>query len=226
MRGLRALRRHCSKSPSVTSKEQRETAASQHKEQLYASVDDLGLSEAGGSPPIHEWVDNGTLLIRGSTYISAIKTSLGVTNTKLRSSRGRVNAPVLCDLGCGKIESLGHILQSRPKFAPETVRHDKVLSLLIQRLNSKHHQTLREPNIRTSAGLWIPDVVVWNLRQSVVLDVQIVFDSSAGESLDRAHSLKRFYYDVGEVRDWTTQRTGLTPVFFGAASWPPPSIWP
>ena len=47
----------------------------------------------------------------------------------------------------------------------------------------------------------------------MVLDVQIVSDSSTGESLDRAHGLKRSYYDVGEIRDWVIQRTGLPPVF-------------
>lgn len=200
--------------PSLTSKEQKEASALQHKNKLYASVDGRGLSEAGKSPPTHEWVDDGTVLMRGSTYISAIKTRLGVANTRLRASRGRPNAPVHCDLGCGRIESLGHILQSCPKLAPErTMRHDKVLSLLVQQLNSKQHQILRKPSIRTSAGVRKPDVVVWNQRQSVVLDVQIVSDSSTGESLDRAHGLKRSYYDVGEIRDWVIQRTGLPPVF-------------
>ncbi len=137
------------------------------------------------SPPTHEWVDDGTLLMRGSSYISAIKTRLGVAYTKIRASRGRSEAPVMCDLGCGRVESLGHILQVCPKLAPErTARHDKVLSLLVKHLTSKKNlKVLREPTVRTSAGARRPDVIVWDQHQSVVLDVQIVSDNSAGNIL-------------------------------------------
>ena len=200
--------------PSLTSKELREQSNIAHKQQLYASADGRGLSEADGSPPTHGWVDDGTLLMRGATYINAIKTRLGVVNTKLRSSRGRAQAPVLCDLGCGRVESLGHILQTCPRLAPErTHRHDRVLSLLLTQLKKHNHQVLREPNIRTQAGLRKPDVVVWNQRQSVVLDVQITSDSSVEKSLEVAHGLKRSYYDVGDIRDWVRTKTGYTPVF-------------
>ena len=169
--------------------------------------------------------------MRGSTYISVIKTRLRVASTKLRSSRGRANAPVFCDLGCGRVETLGHILQSCPKLVPErTKRHDKVVSLLIQQLTRHEHHVQKEPSIRTSAGLQRPDVVVWNRQQSVVLDVQIITNSSNRECLDRAHGLKRTYYDVGEIREWVRTKTGHSPVFatlsIGKASWPPPPTWP
>ena len=200
--------------PSLTSKELHEYANRTHKEHLYASADGRGLSEAEGSPPTHGWVDDGTLLMKGSTYVTAIMTRLGVANNKLRASRGRINAPVLCDLGCGRVETLGHILQSCPKLAPErTKRHDRVLSLLTNQLTKHEHHVLKEPSIRTPAGLRKPDVVVWDQRQSTVLDVQITSDSSLGDTLERAHGLKRTYYDVEDIREWVRTRTGHSPVF-------------
>ena len=166
--------------------------------------------------------------MRGATYVNAINTCLGVVNTKLRSSRGRANAPVLCELGCGHIESLGHIKQTCLRLAPErTHRHDRVLSLLVTQLTKHKHQVLKEPSIRTQAGLRKPDVVVWKKRESVVLDVQITSDSWLEKSLNVAYGLKSSCYDVGEIRDWVRTKTGHTTVFATLTmNWPPPHIWP
>ena len=201
-------------SPPQTSKELRKEACEHQKAMLYASADGRGLSGADVSPPTHSWVDDGTRLMRGSTYISAIKTRLGVANTKMRASKGRPDADVACDLGCGRPESLGHVLQMCPVLAPErTKRHDNVLSLLCKHLEKRKKSILREPSIRTSAGVRKPDVVVWDDIQSVVLDVQVVSDNAAGDALARAHGLKKSYYDVGDIRDWVRERTGHPPVF-------------
>ncbi|MPC91817.1 Retrovirus-related Pol polyprotein from type-2 retrotransposable element R2DM [Portunus trituberculatus] len=181
---------------------------------LYATADDRGLSGTDRSPPTHDWVGDGTLLMRGSTYVNALKTRLGLVNTRLRSSRGRPNAPVNCDLGCGRPESLGHILQSCPKLAPErSRRHDRVLDLLQQQLGRKNWQVLREPHIRTQAGVRVPDLVIWDRQGSTVLDVQVVADNSVGDFLTRAHDLKRSYYDVGDINAWVREKTGHPPMF-------------
>ncbi|MPC84947.1 Retrovirus-related Pol polyprotein from type-2 retrotransposable element R2DM [Portunus trituberculatus] len=200
--------------PGLNSKEQKEANALNTRNALYASADGRGLSGADKSPPTHEWVDDGCLLMRGSTYISVIKTRLGVINTRLRSSRGRPGAPVSCDLGCGRVDSLGHILQSCPKLAPErTARHNQVLQLLVKQLTKKNYTILKEPSIRTTAGVRKPDVVVFDRHQSVVLDVQIVSDNSIRDALVHAHGLKKSYYDVGEIRSWVREKTGLNPIF-------------
>ncbi|MPC55462.1 Retrovirus-related Pol polyprotein from type-2 retrotransposable element R2DM [Portunus trituberculatus] len=179
----------------------------------------VGLSGADESQPTHEWVDNGSLLMRGSIYISAIKTRLGVVNTRLRSSRGRPGAPVHCDLGCGRIESLGHILQSCPKLAPEkTYGHDQVLNLLVKQLEQKGKKVFREPNIWTAAGVRKPDVVVFDIQQSVVLDVQIVADNAGGDALIHEHGLKKSYYDVGEIRSWADLRLLIVRTMEGSVS--------
>ncbi|MPC49623.1 Retrovirus-related Pol polyprotein from type-1 retrotransposable element R2 [Portunus trituberculatus] len=198
--------------PCPSAKEQLKDHSNTMRDALYATADGRGLSGTDRSPPTHDWVGDGTLLMRGSSYINALKTRLGVVNTRLRSSRGRPAAPVQCDLGCGRPESLGHILQSCPKLAPErTRRHDRVLDLLHQQLCRKNWQLLREPHIRTQAGVRVPDLVIWDRQGSTVLDVQVVADNSVSDFLSRAHDLKRFYYDVGDVRAWVRDKTGHPP---------------
>lgn len=41
--------------------------AEEHLRQRFATVDGRGLCEAAASPPLHEWVDDGTLLTKGGT---------------------------------------------------------------------------------------------------------------------------------------------------------------
>lgn len=41
--------------------------AEEHLRQLYATVDGRELCEAAALPPLHEWVDDGTLLTKGGT---------------------------------------------------------------------------------------------------------------------------------------------------------------
>ena len=198
----------------ATAKDLKKGFALATKSSLYASADGRGLQGADESPPTHEWVDDGTRLMTGSSYVHAIRTRLGVASSKLRAARGRPSAPVLCDIGCGRVESLGHILQSCPRLAPErTTRHDKVLGLLANQLKTKGLSVACEPNIRTQAGVRKPDIVVWNNLKSVVLDVQIVADNSSGDFLDQAHRLKREYYDVGDVRAWVSETSGHSPIF-------------
>ena len=79
----------------ITAKERRKQAAITAKQQWYASVDGRGLKGADKAPRTHQWVSDGTTLMRGSNYISALKTRLGVAHTKLRVARGRPAAPVL-----------------------------------------------------------------------------------------------------------------------------------
>ena len=195
------------------SKERRRVACLRHKEEWYASVDGRGLKGTDSNPNCHTWLDDGTSLMKGSSYISAVKTRLGVVSTRLRSSRGRPGAPVLCDLGCGRPESLGHILQVCPVLAPErTRRHNRVLDLLHQQLSRRGYRLLKEPAIRTPAGVRKPDLVLWDDRQSVVLDVQVTADNASGNLLERAHGLKVSYYDTEAIRTWVTDKTGHPPV--------------
>ena len=195
-------------------RELRREAAREHREALYTSVDGRGLREAAGSPPTQSWVQDGTRLMPGHAYVGSVKTRLGLVNTRLRAARGRPSASVLCDLGCGRTESLGHILQMCPSLAPErTRRHDHLLALLTSLLDKRGHTVWREPTIRTSAGARKPDLVVGGDGWSVVLDVQVVSDSGAGDCLARAHALKISYYDRDEISAWVRERSGHSPSY-------------
>lgn len=195
------------------SKTARDQESKRHRNRLYGSIDGRGLAEAPGTAPIHEWVDDGTQLMRGHVYISALKTRMNLVHSRLRASRGRPAAPTQCDLGCGRPESLGHILQTCPALAPErTARHNHVLQLLERLLIKKGWSTHREPSIRTVAGLRKPDLVVWDSVQSAVIDVQVVADSSAGPTLENAHDLKIRYYDNEDIKRWVLEKTGHPPI--------------
>ena len=201
--------------PNTSSAKDLQKAANlHHRSQLYATVDGRGMTESPTTTSDHTWVDDGTQLMKGSTYIDCLKTRLGVINTKLRASRGRPEATTTCDLVCGRIESLGHILQSCPRLAPErTKRHDSTLALLIKMLAKKNLKVIREPTIRTAAGARKPDVIVWDGARSVMLDVQIVSDSACGPILDRAHALKSTYYNTTDISRWVQQETGHLPSY-------------
>ena len=201
--------------PNTTSaKDLFKTANLHHRTQLYATIDGRGMTEAPTTPSNNTWVDDGTQLMKGATYVDCLKIRLGVINTRIRASRGRQGAPTTCDLGCGRVESLGHILQSCPVLAPErTKRHDNTLALLVKILEKKNLKIIREPTIRTAAGARKPDVVVWDGLRSVVLDVQIVADSACGPTLDGAHALKTSYYNTGDISEWVQKETGHLPSY-------------
>ena len=198
----------------ASAKDLHKAADANHREQLYATVDGRGMSEICTTTSNNSWIDDGTHLMKGATYIDCIKTRLGVINTKLRASRGRPGVNTICDLGCGRTESLGHIMQTCPKLNPErTKRHDNTLALLVKILSKKNYKVIREPTIRTEAGARKPDIVLWDGRKSVVLDVQIVSDSGRGPTLDNAHAIKVNYYNTRDIKDWVSKETGHLPSF-------------
>ena len=198
----------------LSAKDLHKAANTNHRRQLYASIDGRGMSEIFTTTSNNTWIDDGTQLMKGSTYIDCLKTRLGVINTKLRASRGRPEANTTCDLNCGRVESLGHILQTCPNLAPErTKRHDSTLALLIKMITKKNLKVIREPTIRTAAGARKPDVVVWDGKRSVVLDVQIVSDSACGPTLDNAHALKTSYYNTRDISSWVQKETGHLPSY-------------
>ncbi|MPC55706.1 Retrovirus-related Pol polyprotein from type-1 retrotransposable element R2 [Portunus trituberculatus] len=69
------------------------------------------------------------------------------------------------------------------------------------------HQYPRVQGKTSQAGVQKPDLVVWDRLRSMVLDVQIVADSSA-DILDQTHGLKLSYYDKESIRAYVQARTG------------------
>lgn len=174
--------------------------------------DGKGICEASSSPTYSNWIEGGTRLQKGASYIHAVKIRGNVASTKLRSARGRPGVDVLCNKGCGRVESLGHILQTCPILAPErTRRHDRVLDLVVETLNKKQNiSMIREPNIRTDEGLRKPDLKVFNNERSSEIDVQISSDS-ANMNLETAHRMKINYYQKEDITNFVRDATGHAP---------------
>eukprot|EP00795_Rhopilema_esculentum_P011100 gene11101-19964_t len=60
---------------------------------------------------IHRWISDGSSLMSGVEFIGCVQLHAGVLPTTKRASRGRPARSVYCD-ACGRIETVGHILQS------------------------------------------------------------------------------------------------------------------
>lgn len=201
--------------PSTTKMEMVRTAKLYHQARLYASVDSRGLQKFNNSPSTLSWVNDGSRFMHGHAFVTAIKLRLGLIHTKMRTARNRPAASVICDVGCGRPEPSAHILQVFHRLVPErTKRHDNVLTLLVTQLTKKGYTVLREPTIRTSAGVRKPDIVVFNDTYCGILDVQMVAGSSAGPNMLRAYDLKTLYYDREEIKSWVWERSGLSPLIF------------
>ena len=150
---------------------------------------------------------NGAPLLSGRAYIGAVQLALGTLRTKLRAARGFHDADVTCDC-CGRVESLGHILQVCPRsHRARNARHDRVVDLAYTRFTELGYEVVLEPRILTPMGYRRPDLVAWKAGCSaIVVDATVLADNA---DLDREHDHKSSYYDVPAVRDYVGQLAGL-----------------
>ena len=177
---------------------------------LHQSVDGCGLSEAHLSPDTSRWVGSGTRLMRGGTFVNAVKLRSNLLWTPSRASRGR-EVSSRCDLGCDAAGTLHHILQVCPRVQPWRIkRHDRVLELLDQRLKNRGYTTLKEPRITTPAGTRIPDLIAWDNERSFLLDVQVTSDSNVAPLAD-LHKMKVTKYKTKEIESFVAAKTGYIP---------------
>ncbi|RXG59373.1 hypothetical protein Avbf_09288 [Armadillidium vulgare] len=171
-----------------------------------------------GQPGCHSWITDGSRMMRGSIFVEAIKIRLAVSHTKERAVRGRPHLlqDKLCDLGCPRIESLGHILQECPVVARLRVqRHDSLNAVLRMALESRAFTVQLEPTIPTQAGIRRPDLVFWKGDQAWVVDTTVSADSH-GTSMSLVFDRKCAYYNVPDIRYWVTERTGQERISFSA----------
>ena len=174
---------------------------------LHVSCDGAGLREAHLSPASSKWVDCGTRLMRGASYIMALKTRLGVLTTPARSARGR-EAVGRCDLGCLEPGTLHHLLQVCPRVQPWRIaRHNSLAKLFVEKLRDLNFSVLEEPRIPTRMGLRIPDMIFWKDEQSYVVDAQVCSDSNTVE-LQGAHMMKVEKYDNEDIVNYAMRESG------------------
>ncbi|KAL7647280.1 UNVERIFIED_CONTAM: hypothetical protein RMT77_002538 [Armadillidium vulgare] len=179
--------------------------------------DGLGLAESRRQPGCHSWMSDGTVLMNGSNYVEAVKIRLGVVNTKERAIRRRphVLQDKVCDLGCSRVESLGHILQECPAVAPlRSQRHDAVNRTLSTALEGAGFEVLVEPTIPTEAGILRPDIVAWNNQKAWVIDTTIAADAH-GANMSMVFN-RKCTYDTRDIRHWVSTRTARDEVHVSA----------
>ncbi|MPC64296.1 hypothetical protein E2C01_058408 [Portunus trituberculatus] len=63
-----------------------------------------------------------------------------------------------------------------------------------------------------AAGVRKP-YIIWDKRSSVVIDAQVISDSSAGDCLAHMHHLKTSYYNTEDMCAWVRERSGHLPSF-------------
>ena len=173
---------------------------------LHDSVDGAGLREAHLLPSSSKWLTSGTQLMRGASYIQALKTRLSVLSTPARSARGR-DLHGRCDLGCQAQGTMHHIMQVCPRVQPWRIqRHNGVLDLVSGWLRDENFNIRKEPRITTPQGLRIPDLICHKDGKAYVLDVQVCSDSNSG-TLTGAHQRKVDKYHrpsiLEYVKDWS-----------------------
>ena len=175
---------------------------------LHDSVDGAGLEEAHLSTPSSKWVSSGTMLMRGATFVQAIKTRLGILTTPARSARGR-DLRGQCDLGCNLPGTLHHIMQVCPRVQPWRItRHNGILDLVEGWLRAGDYRVVKEPRITTSLGLRIPDIICHKDLKTYVIDIQVCSDSNSA-TLAGAHRLKVQKYNLPDIFTYVKRWSGV-----------------
>lgn len=190
--------------PAVKSKEKLREV---WREKLYRSVDGAGLSAHQKGPRVLDWVRTGRYL-RGAAYVRATHVLGNLLPTASRCHRGRSDR-TLCEAGCRRAETLGHISQVCPRtHGPRVGRHDKLVNYAAGRLTELGFRVEVEPAIPTPEGVRRPDIVAMNGRasQAVVIDAQVVADHA---DLDAAHRRKVKHYDTDAIKSFVAERSGL-----------------
>lgn len=154
---------------------------------LYKSIDGKGLKESRKTPNQHQWVTEGNRFLSGKDFINATKVRINALPTRSRTARGRV-ADRACRGGCGKAETLNHVLQvCHCTHRAREQRHQAITSYLKRGLPIKHERVEDEPHFNTSQGLRKPDLIAVKDNQALVIDAQVVGDQI---DLDTAHTSK------------------------------------
>ena len=177
----------------------------EHRRQLLTKVDGVGLKEAPNHPPSHRWITAPNPPMPGAAYIGAIKIrgNLAATGQRAaRSRRGRKEE--LCDAGCGRRETLGHISQTCTRtHLNRTARHDRALGQIEGYLRDAGATTIKEPAIPTPDGLRRPDLLVGTETKTAIVDVHVVSDNA---DLKKAHERKVAHYNTEFIKEETKSR--------------------
>lgn len=191
---------------------------------LHEHVDAEGLSHAKEVPYVHEWVSKGsTAEMSGRDFIDAIKLRINALPTRSRLLRGTGRSNK-CRAGCGRPESMNHILQAcpRPKGA-RVRRHDDVVKCVSASLIKIGYEVQMEPIFKTSVGLRKPDIVAVKDGKVYVIDPTICGDNYHP---DIRHAQKVDKYEsIPEIRSTLAIRYPGSTIEFGSVALTQRGIW-
>ena len=154
---------------------------------LYNTFDGAPLKDSRKVPVQHKWIGEPTKFLSGKDFVNSCKARINALPTLSRTSRGRVRDRD-CRGGCGKTETLNHILQHCHRTHDIRIRrHDAVLKVIDKNLVTSGFNIEREPRIRCENGVAKPDRVATIGKTSIVLDAQVVSDQF---SVDAANEWK------------------------------------
>ena len=92
-------------------------------------------------------------------------------------------------------------------------RHDKVVDLTENLLKRRGFSSLKEPIIKTRAGIKKPDLAVWKEGKAWILDGLVCSDNA---DLDAQFQDKVQKYELPEVTEDIKERTDVDSVTYGA----------
>lgn len=147
----------------------------QHWErQLYGMVDTNDLTESKYCPLSHEWVSSRSSDVTGRDYIHYQHIKAGCLPSKARTTRGTLRERT-CRANCRVSETNYHIVQHCQRtHGGRVFRHDRVVNMLEGHFKMKNFSVLKEPKLKTTAGLVKPDIMATKDGKTYVLDFQVV----------------------------------------------------
>lgn len=158
---------------------------------LHSSADGIALSQAKNAPGSSQWLTEGTHFLRGREFIELVRIRINALPCLARTKRGR-DAVKTCQAGCRQQETLGHILQCRPRTHHIRIRrHNNITKYVAERLRKLEFTVAEEPHYTTPQGVRIPDLVARWDGQAVILDAQVV---SGRPNLSTLHTAKIMKY--------------------------------
>lgn len=140
----------------------------------------------------------------GEDYVRAIK-----LRTNCLPTRGLPYGPReerMCRAGCGRVESLSHVLQKCPLgHTKRIIRHNYIVRRICRMARGKGWEVSEEPHIRDSRGvLNKPDMVCVKNNIVIIADVGVSWE--APRSLSESYLCKKAVYEQPEFLTIMEQR--------------------
>lgn len=152
--------------------------------------------------------------ISGREYIRFQRIRLGTLPSLERRARGR-DKEHKCRAGCNQSETNYHVIQQcKRSHGGRVLRHNNLLDILVEELSTNTGLLVnREARFDTRDGLRIPDLILTDGPNAMVIDVHIV----RGEDMAKARRDKIDKYQrIKDLSDLIKQKYWCSEVFYEA----------